>query len=1269
MRNQKGFTILEALIAAGIVAIVIAGAVTFMTGVYSTTRKSQDMAFATQKAMQMFEELRAYVQGNKEDPLNNLSNFSDGTVYNHMLTTETGVTNPADALSENIKVGGKWKYVRKITVNAVPNDKNARHVSVIVYYADKDNDSIPRAGIKSLAEISGILKTNIGPVPPTHVYDVYLLTLENIASWWSDQDTLKPIFDQALNDLENRNPGLEFRKHYITRSAFGRDPYYAPYINSTATTSTSDIPMAYFYPGKMTPTNTSAANESYVDEMIQGRKRNDTNFYHIDKSNPDYREYALADQYNHAVRYPEEVAAYERLKSDAIARSVTEGSKAIMPEPSLAMLLEGMNSSSDDYRNIILINLHGELQPLPPLRNYSDAARLLADSAADTTTTYTNIRAVTHPENEYYANSSTVNFRVYGYQITPGTNFNIPNVTLFLPTDNKFGRLNYTAVLADAKNAISVSKYVGNATTVYSKVVAKIKGTTEPTPYAKGVLNKDEAIGSTWLQVVQGNHGILAGDTIQIGDDIDVNKENAVVASVDGANVYLTSPMTKVHSTSLAPYTNPGYPHLGSHYVPVNLVSRPNGPDYDITVNPTIFGQTVNGILITLYNTPTTCPKSTDKTGLDSTQRLYGMDYISCPVTNDFTTYDLTKKDTTSKIYPKNTARWVVSLNLSNLSVFNNQRIDVETRVETNLEDGISMDQDVYRPDDTTTALVNENATVQRTHLKNVSRTYTWVGAKTVPETEKYQFLGDPRYEPYLDAKLAHRYNWFFYKTSGGSTTMTDYGNYDRHQGPKWDNDDADLGRLYALLREGVMSCNGVYNSMTGYTSYYYGIGGEIGGDTNNTLFDIHDQPWYNTEKGTETKSNGDEATINEIIGGTRLIAKTDNTWYCKPWLGELYPDADHNYWITTGNIPTLDYTGADITDRFYRARYDTAMASGPALSLSNRLKRLSTQGCSTLFNGNSDNGASTTFNHSPGDGTATLTSGTGEPGKGLSDGFNLAIPISISASRPFLLNYAGNLPPEWSQTEYSSFRNILRYINSAGTESATPNTSGTTANVYFYRTGDTSKIASSIVKVKRDTDANGTYDKVGYFVVNGLDRQISGDVGAAWMARYSQAATLEAFLDSGDMSVPGIGYGRTVQLPRVVITEPSESTLLSSPASTTIKWTNAWKKWNNSKYAQGYPSNWYDSTKLLYNLKYSTDNGKTWMFVSDNTTAVPGQYDPYHSVFASAETISALTEKSYAWNLSSFGSGNYLVRIEAYRQGMLLTGYSYHQVLFSIER
>src|SRR5262249_49412435 len=115
---------------------------------------------------------------------------------------------------------------------------------------------------------------------------------------------------------------------------------------------------------------------------------------------PELMSYSLADQFNHAVRAPDEQRIYEKRREAGLDT-----------EPSLRLLLDEMTVHPELYRNALVINLHGELLPLPPLRHFSDPAR---DPER-----HPNVRVVTHPERLMVASHDTVRLRVYPYLINP----------------------------------------------------------------------------------------------------------------------------------------------------------------------------------------------------------------------------------------------------------------------------------------------------------------------------------------------------------------------------------------------------------------------------------------------------------------------------------------------------------------------------------------------------------------------------------------------------------------------------------------------------------------------------------------------------------------------------------------------------------------------------------------------------------------------------------------------------------------------------------
>src|SRR3989339_714306 len=399
--KQSGVSLLEVIIAMCVISVVIVISVHFIVGTQTAVIMNQDRSFAIQKALNIMNELRAYAQSNEDSGgASTLDVFDDGVGTSGLLTIDSTVLDPAHVLSGNSWLGTRWRYVRRITVRKFPSFEatNVRIVEVKVFLTQpgKDDASV-------LADISSVVTTSGDMAPPKQVYDIYLLCIENIPGWWVYMAYLKPFIETALSDMESRNPGMEFRQHWITKAAYGRDREYKPYFNNAAD-STADINFAYFYPGSM-PSG-SAVSQYYVPANVNARVNIDNvtvNNYNAAGSDDGITDnpypYTLADQYNHAMRYPDENDLYS-LRSSVRNEEMT-----------YRLLMDDMVLHPQNYTNAIFINLHGELIPMPSIRNYSDAAK---DSA-----TYPQWRAVTHPEQLRYTLADDVKLRVYGYLADP----------------------------------------------------------------------------------------------------------------------------------------------------------------------------------------------------------------------------------------------------------------------------------------------------------------------------------------------------------------------------------------------------------------------------------------------------------------------------------------------------------------------------------------------------------------------------------------------------------------------------------------------------------------------------------------------------------------------------------------------------------------------------------------------------------------------------------------------------------------------------------
>src|SRR5580658_959661 len=102
--NQRGYNLVELMIAVGIMAAMASSVILARTFMAKQTVATNDKAYATQKAIQMFEELKALVNG-QENGVAVLDNYSNGSQYDTILTTDktvdTGLStaNPGDPVS------------------------------------------------------------------------------------------------------------------------------------------------------------------------------------------------------------------------------------------------------------------------------------------------------------------------------------------------------------------------------------------------------------------------------------------------------------------------------------------------------------------------------------------------------------------------------------------------------------------------------------------------------------------------------------------------------------------------------------------------------------------------------------------------------------------------------------------------------------------------------------------------------------------------------------------------------------------------------------------------------------------------------------------------------------------------------------------------------------------------------------------------------------------------------------------------------------------
>lgn len=1166
---RSGFSLVEVMVAIAILAVLLLISISFVVANSRDVIQNDDRAFAVQKATSMLAELRGLAEKTTTVDASTLDAFDDGAATNLLLTTDPTVTDPKHELSSNVWLGTRWRYARRVTIRKFPNlnSRDVRIAQVRVFLTDTvKNDAVV------LADVASVINTVADAFPPSQVYDTYILAIENVPGWWVYMSYIRPFVENALDDLESRQPGLVFRRHWITKAGFGRDRQYRPYFNNTVDT-VQPINWVYFYPGLL-PAG-SATDRYYVPDQVRARINIDgatANDYNAG-TNP--YPYALADQYNHCMRAPDEDALYRLRTADQAARGVP------VDEPTYRWLLDDMIANPDNYRNAIFINVHGELVPFPPLRNYSDPAK---DPAGRP-----NLRVVTHPEKlrlDPTVATDDLKLRVYAYYedaTAPGLDYIDTPVSVFFP----------------GKDLVT-----GGYVTVQG-----IKGGTDRDPQ-DGTL---DPYGAPSLP-------------------------NAPGAGVTANKMYY----------QIVPYPGPG---------------------------PT------PGTLVLLYNTPTRCPyinvgSPAPLTGLNSTRRLYGNDYIpcTCEAANDFTTGLAAAGDK-----PKNTARWVITVAKAGLDLQfggGNSQVTVETRIGNNLSTGAMW------------PVANQPANLSRTYAWRCT-TATYCSLKGVPFSERFQFQGDPRHCPYKDVKVIpipappaavtyNGFNWYFDNfndTAGGNqaamwpgfdtakirnTLGVDYDGWHGGgtNGTAVDSCEVDVPRYFSLLRNALCETNSIYTTLTGFSYYYMGQGNEIGYDSANgfaTSIPVNSKPFTGV-----TGTRNEDSITDAQTGGVKLIRENVSPyWWSKPWLGELYPDSAAAQWTASGNLPTGVGAG-----NFVRIRRQDIRVSGVApLAKANSLplgttfsdhrtvRRLNSRGCTSFFNIGS---TVATFRHNYRD---TTTGNQDVGGTQLDSTYNFPVPLSTLISRPFRLDYnlGANVGDEFNIAEYSSNRcsaaNLLTYFN--------------------HQDGTPPWLGSAIIRHQNAPPPGvspAPTPNCAFQSVNGIDRTVQ--TGSAFIATYASLTLIHTFLRSGLTGTPS----RVRQLPQLVIDYPNDTTELHQPLSIAVQWSTNWKRWDGRDYTPDFsspvplPTPFKEvDTGLRYALLYSRDNGKTWLHMKNDSTATPGV--PNQLLWSADVNVD--TAESYSWDVSDgarFPEASYLIRVEAYWASRLIH-YSFHQQKIFIQR
>ncbi len=645
--------------------------------------------------------------------------------------------------------------------------------------------------------------------------------------------------------------------------------------------------------------------------------------------------------------------------------------------------------------------------------------------------------------------------------------------------------------------------------------------------------------------------------------------------------------------------------------------------------------------VLVLHGTPLETPYLDNGTsvaqGLPASARLYDLDYVPCPTPDTASDTDRFARDLlhSSSSDPKNTARWIIELPLASVRTAfesspglangdaGDRLISLETRFGTDLATGVLW------------PTRNEPANQSTTHA------YFYGDPEDVPYSERYQFVGDPRHSPYADTDARgstepHGYNWYWDDFSDGTANAQGaWLAFDAARlRSRWKGRTChDVGRLTSWLRQALTRTEAVYTTLTGFSYYYLSIGGDVGYDSANGFANSipMDGTPFGLTGGVYENSITDGGGTSSIRGSLKFARsnhgasaglRSGGYWWSKPWIGELYDDdAYATQWAVWGNLRAA--TGTNAGEYRMARRGDITRAQQPrGTTLVNAYARLKEEGSTSLFNIGTSR---STFHHQYKDG------GSGalvEDGPQLAEKYNFPMPTRAQISRPFGLTTSGSggVGDEFGFTSnYPRFRAQM------------------VRRFYNHNSGQT---GSGLVRLQQPDRSRG-----GYIVVNGIDKTLES--GSAFISRYATLSLIHSYFAAG---VPG-GENRVKQLPRLQVRHPTLITELENPAAIPVQWSTEWTRWDGLPYTESYPTGFtQDDAELVYVLTYSSDGGKTWLNMMDDSVAELGQIPWIEGVGPDpAKTLvdqSNGADETWVWNTpaAKFPQGSYLVRIEGYR-------------------
>lgn len=1137
MKRAHGTTIVELVIAVSIVGIALLVLLQQLSLSYRDTEINENRMFAWQKAMGILAELQAGIERGSIRDAQDLHDLDDGATRNPVLTTlrdEAGLVLPPDhPMSGNLLRGGDWLWRRAIGIEEVPMQPRMRVGHVRVWHSQ------PAGTVELMASVSGILNVVPPASPAVHEFDVYVLACGEVPSAWRDIATLRTTLEAAANELTSTSPSLRLRLHWITRLGYGRDALYVPDLNLAAAASES-APSAYWYPGTLEP----GGSRLFDPDLFTGRLRVDGELRNDYDASARPWPHAIADRWNHCLRSP---AAHE-----LFGRRVEAGLED--PEqPPLQILLDQLGAQPERFRNAIFVNLHGDALAMPPLRNYSDAAR--------DPTLHPGVRVVTHPArlctprdpdgNDDHADTEPLELRVYAYKSDAATGPAVMSspITLCIP-------------------GFDLSR--------------NVNGVDEP----------------------------LLPATLEI---------RRLVGGV--------SPLTGLASGGDRDYA--GFD--SSSGLPPKAPVQPYGMYYEVGYDDT---GAVPHTWIRLHNTPLTAPP-VGVGGLTAQERPYLLEYIPSPVVAGGA---FTRDLATAGTQPKNTARWRIRIprGVFQSGFPGGQWNDVDTMV-------------------TVTTRIGSDVTTGRAWPTpyapaNLSTIYAWWAGSpaVVPVTEQYQWLGDPRHNPYADlvaggGTFPHGYNWHFDDLRDGATNATiDWPAFDaaRLADGFGAGNRADQPRYHLLLRRLLARSQSVFVQPAGAAGSALLLGGELCLPGDGPGLAVRPLALAGPLFGQEDPVLVDSVTPAEtlvgygagVLYGDQLVADRDGwqEFWAKPWLGELWPDSQSTTWIETGTLPVPDYR------RMLRAELPSyALARGTSFDATPGGAAAGPAGAVSLLGGGTL--AATLVQYSVGD---EVTSAPALAMQEIATAARTVAAPSLRTGLPFgiELPYPGALPhfgftDSYPRAELTLLETLYDY-------------SSPLAGAAIVRVADPDELSS------------------GYYVLQGCTPR-SGEEDTAVL----RSALLGAVRAQHRAGAPGIEpEHRVSQLPLVSVDQPVLGAVLARPTSIALRWNVRSVRFDGQPYTSAYPGGFSEpEADLVYVPMYSNDEGATWRHVLGGSDATPGVRPSEPSLVL---PDAATGTETYVWSppVEQTPAGDYLLRIDCHDVTRRLH-VGFHQTRFLITR